>query len=123
VSVFDPDPVRHPDDEPDPDEDGPWLVLLVSCTVVWVALALVDWRLLSEGTFLWATAKSLYTLVVAPLAAAALLQDTRALGVDGVEVGPLKWAYAGVALFFPPVGGLYLCHRQVVVRHERTALS
>jgi TRAP-type C4-dicarboxylate transport system permease large subunit len=112
--VFDPDPVHHPDDEPDRDERGPWLRILAVSAVVWVALALVEWRLLSEGTFLWATAKSLYTLVLAPLAAAALLQDTRALGVDGVEVGPVKWAYAAVALFFPPVGGLYVYHRRVL---------
>ncbi|WP_142857006.1 hypothetical protein [Salinigranum halophilum] len=112
--MFDPEPVRHPDDEPERDEAGPWLAILAGCAAVWVALALVDWRLLSEGTFLWATAKSLYTLVLAPLAAAALLQDTRALGVDGIEVGPLKWAYAAVALFFPPVGGLYLFHRRAI---------
>jgi TRAP-type C4-dicarboxylate transport system permease large subunit len=115
VSVFDPEPVRHPDDHVDSDETGPWLAILSVCAVGWVALALVDWRLLSEGTFLWATARSLYTLILAPLAAAALLQDTRTLGVEGVEFGLLKWAYAGIALFFPPVGGVYLCHRRVVV--------
>ncbi len=113
--MFSPDPISHPDDQPDRDERGPWLAILSACTVVWAVLALVEWRLVVDGTFLWATAKSLYTLVFAPLAAAALLQDTRTLGVSGVEVGPLKWAYAGVALFFPPVGGLYLCHRRVVV--------
>jgi hypothetical protein len=121
--VFDPDPVLHPDDTEDADEAGPWLAVLATSAVVWVVLVLADWRLLSEGTFVWATIRSLSTLVVAPLAAAALLQDTRALGVDGVEVGALKWAYAAVALFFPPVGGLYLWHRHVLVGRRSTALD
>ena len=116
--MFDTDPPLHPEDRPsteDRDETGPWLALLAASGVAWVVLALVDWQVLAEGTFLWATARSLYTLVLAPLAAAALLQDTRALGIDGVEVGPLKWLYAAVALLFPPVGGVYLCHRHVLV--------
>ena len=121
--MFDADPVLHPDDAEDTDETGPWLVVFAVSAAVWVALAVVDWRLLSEGTFVWATIRSLATLVFAPLAAAALVQDTRALGVDGVEIGPLKWAYAAVALFFPPVGGLYLCHRHVLVGRRSTALD
>jgi TRAP-type C4-dicarboxylate transport system permease large subunit len=114
--VYDSEPIRHPDDIPDaPDEAGPWLALLAASTVAWVVFVLLEWRLLVDGTFVWATVRSLSTLILAPLAAAALLQDTRALGIDGVEVGPLKWAYAAVALLFPPVGGLYLCHRLVLV--------
>ncbi|WP_318569854.1 hypothetical protein [Salinigranum marinum] len=121
--MFDSDPVLHPDDTEDADETGPWLAVLAASAVVWVALAVVDWRLLSEGTFVWVTVRSLATLVFAPLAAAALLQDTRALGVDGVEVGPVKWAYTAVALFFPPVSGLYLCHRHLLVERRATALD
>ena len=113
--MFDVDPVLHPDDAPDMDEAGPWLALLVVSVLVWTAFSLVEWRLLSDGTLLWATAKNFSTLLFAPLTAAVLLQDTRALGVDGVEFGPLKWLYAGVALFFPPVGGVYLCHRHLLV--------
>jgi hypothetical protein len=97
------------------DEAGPWLAVLGASVVAWVTLTAFDWRLLAEGTFLWATVESLATLVFAPLAAATLVQDTRSLGVGGVEVGPSKWLYAAVALFFPPVGGLYLCHRHVLV--------
>jgi hypothetical protein len=119
--VFDSDPALHPDDRPDePDESGPWLPLLAASTVGWVVLAACDWWLLSEGTLLWATVRSLYTLVLAPVTAATLVQDTRALGVDGVEIGPLKWAYAAVALVFPPVGGLYLGHRRVLVGRRPT---
>jgi drug/metabolite transporter (DMT)-like permease len=115
--VLDARPTLHPEDRPDADEAeaGPWVVLLLASVAVWAALVVVDRRLLVEGTFLWATVRSLYTLVLAPLAAAALVQDTRELGVDGVEVGPLKWAYAAVALVFPPVGGLYLGHRHLLL--------
>jgi hypothetical protein len=114
--VFDTEPVLHPDDAPDAsDEAGPWLALLVGSAIVWTALVLVEWRLLTEGTFVWATLKNVSTLLLAPLAAAVLLQDTRALGTDGVEFGPLKWGYAAVALFFPPIGGVYLCHRWLLV--------
>jgi hypothetical protein len=114
--VFDPEPVRHPDDRPDgADERGPWLALLGASALAWVALVACDLWLLSPGTLLWATVRSLSTLILAPLAAAALLQDTRALGVGGVEVGPSKWLYAAVALVFPPVGGLYLGHRRLLV--------
>lgn len=112
--MFDSTPVLHPDDEPAPDEDGPWLTILVVSGVAWLALATLDWRLLSEGTVVWATVKNLYTLLLAPLAAAALLQDTRALGVVGVEVGPLKWLYTAVALLFPPVGAVYVLHRRAL---------
>jgi hypothetical protein len=65
--------------------------------------------------------KNLSTLLVAPLTAAVLLQDTRALGVDGAEFGPLKWAYAAVALVFPPVSGVYLCHRRLLVSSTASA--
>ncbi|WP_380678092.1 hypothetical protein [Salinigranum sp. GCM10025319] len=122
--MYDSEPIRHPDDISDaPDEAGPWLALLAASVVAWVAFVLLEWRLLAEGTFVWATVRSLSTLILAPLAAAALLQDTRALGVDGVEIGPLKWAYAAVALLFPPVGGLYLCHRRVLVGRDGRPLD
>ena len=114
--MFDADPVLHPEDRPDAaDEAGPWLAILAAATVGWVALAVVDWRLLSGGTFLWATVRSVYVLLLAPLAAAALLQDTRVLALDDVDFGRLKWLYAGVALVFPPVAALYLAHRHVRV--------
>jgi hypothetical protein len=106
----------HPDDREEPDESGPWLPILVGAALVWIPLAVADWRLLADGTLLWATVKSTYTLVLAPLAAAALLQDTRALGTDGVEVGWPKWLYALVAVGFPPVAGVYLLHRRLLCR-------
>jgi hypothetical protein len=124
VAVFDAEPAQHPDDRDDRvDEAGPWLAVLGASAVGWVVLAAFDWRLLAEGTLLWATTKSLATLVFAPLAAAALVQDTRSLGVGGVEVGPSKWLYAAVALFFPPVGVLYLCHRHVLVGRRGSSLD
>jgi hypothetical protein len=69
-------------------------------------------RVLRSGTFLWATVRSTYTLILAPLAGAALLQDTRYLGTEGAEIGRVKWLYADVALFFPPVSVVYLSHRR-----------
>jgi hypothetical protein len=113
--VFRNEPALHPEDR-ETDESGPWLPILVASTVGWLALFALDYRLLSEGTLLWATVKSLYTLILAPLAAAALLQDTRYLGVEGIEVGPTKWAYALVAVVAPPVGAVYLAHRYWLVR-------
>jgi hypothetical protein len=106
------DPVVHPEDRDPPDESGPWIPLLIGAAVVWVPLALADWRLLTDGTFLWATVRTVATLLVAPLSAAALLQDTRALGVAGIEVGRPKWVYALVAVVFPPVAAVYLLHRR-----------
>lgn len=119
--MLNPDPVLHPDDRHDADESGPWLTVLAASTLAWVVFAVVDWWALSEGTFVWATIRSLYTLLLAPLAAAALLQDTRALRADGSEIGPSKWAYAAVALLFPPIGTLYLCHRRVLVGRRQRA--
>ena len=111
--MFDSDPVLHPEDRPDADDEaGPWLAILVVATVAWAALATLDWRFLSEGTVLWATVRSLYALIFAPLAAAALVQDTRMLGLDDVEFGRVKWLYAGVALLFPPVCVVYLLDRR-----------
>lgn len=107
-----PSPVVHPEDREPPDESGPWIPLLVGAAVAWVPLALADWRLLTDGTFLWATVRTVATLLVAPLSAAALLQDTRALGTEGVEVGRPKWVYALVAVVFPPVAAVYLVHRR-----------
>jgi hypothetical protein len=112
--VFRDRPVLHPEDR-ETDESGPWLPILVASALGWVALAALDWRLLSEGTFLWATVRSVYTLLLAPLSAAALLQDTRYLGTEGIEVGRLKWLYALVAVGFPPVGAVYLGHRYWLV--------
>jgi hypothetical protein len=108
------EPVVHPEDREPPDEDGPWLAVLALATLAWVPLALVDWRLLTEGTLLWATVRSLATLVLAPLAAAALLQDTRALAAEGLDVGRLRWLYAGGTLVVPPAAAAYLCHRRLV---------
>ena len=124
MSLLDPasDPVVHPEDRTEPDESGPWLALLVAAAAAWVPLALLDWRLLVEGTLVWATVRSVSTLLLAPLAAAALLQDTRALGVAGVEVGRAKWAYALATLLVPPVAAVYLGHRSVLVdRTEGTS--
>jgi hypothetical protein len=121
--VLNPDPVLHPEDRPDTDESGPWLGLLVASALAWALLAFLDWRVLSTGTFVWATVRSLYTLLLAPLAAAALVQDTRAPRADGSEIGPTKWAYAAVALLFPPVGALYLCHRHVLAGREPTPID
>jgi hypothetical protein len=108
------DPVLHPEDR-ETDESGPWLAILVGSAAAWAALAALDYRLLTEGTFVWATVRSLYTLVLAPLAAAALLQDTRYLGTEGVEVGPAKWLYALLAVVVPLVGAVYLGHRYRLV--------
>jgi hypothetical protein len=120
--VFRNEPALHPEDR-ETDESGPWLPILVASAVAWLALFALDYRLLSEGTFLWATIKSLYTLILAPLAAAALLQDTRYLGVEGVEVGPAKWAYALVAVIVPPVGAVYLGHRYWLVSNSPVDLD
>jgi hypothetical protein len=112
--VFDAPPVPHPEDRPDEtDESGPWLPILAAAVVGWALLVALDYRLLTEGTFAWATVRSAYTLLLAPLAAAALVQDTRALGVAGVTIGRVRWVYAGVALLFPPVSVVYLVHRRV----------
>jgi hypothetical protein len=118
VSILDPspDPVVHPEDREERDESGPWLAILVGATLAWLPLAALDWRLLVEGTFVWATVRSVSTLLLAPLAAAALVQDARALDADGVEVGWPTWVYALVALVFPPVSAAYLGHRYVLVR-------
>jgi hypothetical protein len=117
-----PDAALHPDDRPDPDESGPWIAVLVAATLAWLPLAVVDWRLLVEGTVVWATVRSVTTLVLAPLSAAALVQDSRALAVDGVAVGRATWGYALVALAFPPVAAVYLLHRAVLVgRSDRDA--
>ena len=112
--VFRTEPALHPEDR-ETDESGPWLPILVASAVGWLALFALDYRLLTEGTVLWATVKSCYTLILAPLAAAALLQDTRYLGVEGIEVGRAKWAYALVAVVAPPVGAVYLGHRYWLV--------
>jgi hypothetical protein len=112
--VFRNEPALHPEDR-ETDESGPWLPILVASAVAWLALFALDYRLLSEGTFVWATVKSLYTLILAPLSAAALLQDTRYLGVEGIEIGPAKWAYALIAVIVPPIGAVYLGHRYWLV--------
>ncbi len=120
--MFRNEPVLHPEDR-ETDESGPWLPILVASAVAWLALFALDYRLLSEGTFLWATVKSLYTLILAPLAAAALLQDTRFLGVEGIEVGPAKWAYALIAVIVPPIGAVYLAHRHWLVSNSPVDLD
>jgi hypothetical protein len=115
--------VLHPDDRPETDESGPWVAVLVAATLAWVPLAAVDWRLLVEGTLVWATVRSVYTLLLAPLAAAALVQDTRALAAGGGEVGRTRWGYALVALAFPPVAAVYLLHRAVLVDRSEEAAA
>lgn len=117
MSLLDPGrdgPVRHPEDREAPDRDGPWLAVLALATLAWLPLALVDWRLLSEGTLLWATVRSLATLVLAPLAAAALLGDVRALDADPARaaVGRVRWLYACCVLVVPPTAVVYLAHRR-----------
>ncbi|SFR47575.1 hypothetical protein SAMN04487947_1870 [Halogeometricum rufum] len=109
------DAVLHPEDR-ERDESGPWRALFLTGAFAWTLLAVLDWRVLQSGTFLWATVRSAYTLLLAPLSAAALLQDTRALAAAGVEFGRAKWVYAAVALFFPPVCVAYLLHRRRRVR-------
>jgi hypothetical protein len=104
-------PVLHPGHR-ETDESGPWLAILVTSALGWGILAAIDYQVLAEGTILWATVRSIYTLLLAPLAAAALLQDTRFLGTNGTEVGRLKWLYALVAVGFPPIGAVYLGHRR-----------
>lgn len=101
--------VLHPEDR-DVDESGPWLAILVASALAWVGLAALDRRVLAEGTLVWATVRSAYTLLLGPLAAAALLQHTRFLGANGAEIGRIKWLYALVAVGFPPVGAIYLGH-------------
>jgi hypothetical protein len=120
--VFRNEPVLHPEDR-ETDESGPWLPILVASAVAWLALFALDYRLLSEGTFLWATVKSLYTLILAPLAAAALLQDTRYLGTEGIEVGRVKWGYALVAVVVPLIGAVYLAHRYWLVSNSPVDLD
>jgi hypothetical protein len=112
-------PVLHPEDL-DADESGPWLAILVASALGWGILAAIDYRVLAEGTVLWATVRSVYTLVLAPLAAAALLQDTRFLGTNGTEIGRLKWLYALVAVGFPPIGAVYLGHRRWLLASGET---
>lgn len=109
----------HPEDR-ETDESGPWLRILVACVLGWSLLAALDYRVLAEGTFVWATVRSVYTLLLAPLAAAALLQDTRFLGTRGAEIGRLKWLYALVAVGFPPIGAVYLGHRRWLVGSGET---
>jgi hypothetical protein len=123
VSTLDPgrgEPAVHPEDREPTDEDGPWLAVLALATLAWVPLALADWRLLTAGTLLWATVRSLSTLVLAPLAAAALLGDVRALDAapDRSPVGRVRWLYAGCTLVVPPVAVVYLGHRRVRGRRD-----
>jgi hypothetical protein len=103
------DPVLHPEDRPDHAERhaGPWLALLAGAVVGWTALVAVDRTLLVDGTALWATVRSLHTLILAPVAAAALYQDTRALDGTGVDFGRLRFAYALCALVVPPSAVVY----------------
>lgn len=119
--MFDDDePVLHPDDRPESEtEAGPWLAILVGSVLAWCALATLDWRLLTDGTFLWATVRNTYVLVLSPLAAASLVQDTRALGTEGVEFGRWRWLYGVVTLAFPPVCAVYLVHRYALTSGGR----
>ncbi|MFB6167316.1 MAG: hypothetical protein ABEJ43_00535 [Haloferacaceae archaeon] len=108
------DPVLHPEDRADEREkhEGPWLAVLAVAVVGWAVLAAVDRTLLAQGTILWATVRSLYALILAPTAAAALYQDTRALDAKGVEFGWLRFGYALGTLVAPPAAVVYLLHRR-----------
>jgi hypothetical protein len=107
------DPVVHPEDRATGAEAhaGPWLTVLAVAAVGWTLLVALDRALLTDGTVLWATVRSLHTLVLAPVAAAALYQDTRALDGEGVDFGRLRFAYALAALVVPPTAVAYLLHR------------
>jgi hypothetical protein len=111
------DPVLHPEDRAAEAEkhEGPWLAVLAAAVVGWTVLATLDRTLLTRGTFLWATVRSLHALILAPVAAAALYQDTRALDTRGVDFGPVRYGYALGALVAPPVAVVYLLHRRTRV--------
>lgn len=112
--MFGDDPVLHPEDRTDEAErhEGPWLAVLAVAVVGWTVLVALDRTLLTQGTVLWATVRSLSALILAPTAAAALYQDTRALDVRGVDFGPLRFGYALAALVVPPTALVYLLHRR-----------
>lgn len=112
--MFDDDPIRHPEDreEEAAPHEGPWLAILAVAVVGWTVLAALDRTLLTQGTVLWATVRSLYALILAPTAAAALYQDTRALDARGVDFGWLRFGYALAALVVPPTVVVYLLHRR-----------
>ena len=104
----------HPEDRPDPtDETGPWLAVAAAATLLWLALVAVDRQLLAAGSSPWALVRSAYSLLLAPLAAAALFQDDRVRTAVGDGVGRARWVYAGVALLFPPVVAAYAGHRRL----------
>ena len=115
------DPVLHPEDRADEAErhDGPWLAVLAVAVVGWTLLAALDRTLLTQGPVLWATVRSLYALILAPVAAAALYQDTRALDARGVDFGWLRYGYALAALVVPPAAVVYLLHRRTRMPSER----
>lgn len=122
-----PDRYLHPDDRTEQDESGPWLTVFVVASVVWAGLVLAEGRL-PEG-FARATAHVVSTLLAAPLAAAAIVQDARALdgtrdapGEDADDAadessssnasfGRIAWAYGFLAVLFPPSGVVYLADR------------
>ena len=108
------DPVLHPEDRDDEAEkhDGPWLAILAAAVVGWIVLVALDRTLLTEGTVVWATVRSLYALILAPTAAAALYQDTRALDARGVDFGWVRFGYALAAIVVPPTAVVYLLHRR-----------
>lgn len=115
--MFGDDPVLHPEDRADEAEahEGPWLAILAVAVVGWTVLVAVDRTLLTQGTVLWATVRSLYALILAPTAAAALYQDTRALDARDVDFGWFRYGYALAAIVVPPTAVVYLLHR-----HTRT---
>ena len=106
------EPVRHPDDRAETDHDGPWVALLAAAVVGWSALVALD-RTLAGGTLLWATVRSLHSLILAPVAAAALYQDPRTLDDRGIDFGRARYGYALAALVAPPTAVWYLCHRRL----------
>lgn len=119
----------HPEDRSDGEESGPWIAAFVLATAVWAALTLAEGRL-PEG-LARATAHVVSTLLAAPVAAAAVVQDARAFdlrrraaaaaeaGVDADLVesvpsafGRIAWIYGLLAVLFPPAGVVYLLDRR-----------
>jgi hypothetical protein len=122
-----PDRYLHPDDRADVDESGPWLVVFVVATLVWAALVVAEGRL--PAGLGRATAHVVSTLLAAPLAAAAIVQDARAFDAgrraaagDGGGpadrtgrpvggFGKVAWVYGFLAVLVPPSGVVYLLDR------------
>lgn len=114
-----PERLLHPDDRTDVDESGPWVAVFVVATLVWAALVVAEGRL--PAGLARATAHVVSTLLAAPLAAAAVVQDARAVdaarSADGDPAdgsgrfGRIAWVYGFLAVLVPPAGVVYLLDR------------